>query len=370
MQTTLVEKINLWQLFVLILLFESGSTVVVGVGMEAKQDAWIAVILATFIGLFIFRMYVFILSFKEGKHLFSISEAVLGRRASIVITYVYILYFFYIGARVLRDFLEMIITENFPNTPIEVLAFTFMLAVIYIIYLGPEVLGRTAETFVPYIIIVLILLFVFLIAGGDIQYENLRPILAEGAGPIMETIFPTLIGFPFGETIVFTIIMANSNNFHHVAKVGLGAVLFSGIVLTFFAALTVSVIGVDMAGRAAFPLLNAAREVAFAEFIERVDAIVVFVMMLGIFVKVSLFFYGGLKGLEYIYQIPYRYFTIPSGAFIAIFSVLIASNYAEHLEEGLAFVPLYLHMPLQIYFPFLLAVLIYWKWKKGGENLA
>ncbi|WNF38694.1 endospore germination permease [Bacillaceae bacterium IKA-2] len=364
MKKELVEKISLFQLFVLIIIFQIGSAVVVGVAKEAKQDAWIAILIASVIGALIIYIYSFILSYDEGKNLFEIIGQIFGRIVAIIISFIYITYFFYIASRVLRDFLELLITYIYPNTPIAVLALTFMFVVAYVVYLGPEVIGRTVEAFIPYIVIFLLLTCIFLFAGGEINAANLKPILAEGFAPIFEAIFPGLIGFPFGEAIVLTMIMAISTKFEHVSKVSVGAVITAGILLALIKIIKLSVLGINLSERAAFPLLTAAREISFAEFVERIDSLIIFVMMLGIFIKVSLFFYGGLKGLEYVFKTPYRYFSIPMGILIAIFSILIASNYAEHLEEGLRFVPMYMHMPLQIGIPGILAVIVLWKKKQ------
>ncbi|OIJ08715.1 spore gernimation protein KC [Anaerobacillus arseniciselenatis] len=364
----MVEKISLLQLFILIFLFQIGSAVVVGIAGEAERDAWIAILIATVIGIIIIRLYTYILSYQPGTNLFDIMGQLFGRNASMIISLVYTTYFFYIAARVLRDFMELLITDLFPNTPIEVLSILFMIAVLYVIYLGPEVLGRTAETFFPYIIIFLLLTAIFLLASGDIKMHRLQPILAEGFTPIHDAIFPGLIGFPFGEAIVLTMFMALTNKFQHVTKVSIGAVIATGLTLSTIKIVSISVLGTELSERATFPLLTAAREIAFADFIERIDPIVIFVMMLGIFIKVSVFFFGGLKGLEYVFQVPYRYFSIPIGMIVALFTILIASNYTEHIEEGLQFVPLYLHMPLQIGIPTLLAMIIFikGKQKKGG----
>lgn len=370
MNPNLVEKISLLQLYFLIILFQIGSAVVVGIAMEARQDAWLAILIATAIGVGITYMYLFILSFQEEKNLFEIYGLTAGRYVAILLTFIYIIYFLYIAARVLRDFLELLITDVYPHTPIEVLAISFMLAVIYIIYLGPEVLARISETFVPYIMIFLVALGFFLFAGGDVNFTNLRPILAEGMGPVWEAVFPGLIGFPFGEAIVLTLFMVLSKKKQKTPKITLLAVISTGIILILFKTIKVAVLGVNTVTRSTFPLLMAAREVSFANFIERIDAIVIFVMMLGIFVKVSIFYYGGLKGLEYIFNIPYRYFSIPIGLIVAIFSILISANYSEHIEEGLNFVPMYLHMPLQIGIPLLFAIIIFFKKRqKRGEQL-
>jgi spore germination protein KB len=369
---TQVEKISLLQLYLLIIIFQIGSAVVVGIAQDAKQDAWIAILIASVIGAIIIYVYTFILSYDIGQNLFEITGKLLGKMIATSLSFVYIAYFFYIASRVLRDFLELLTTSIFPSTPIEVLAITFMLVVIYVVYLGPEVIARTAETFAPYIFLFLVLTSIFLLAGGDINFANLEPILPEGFGRVFDVIFPDLIGFPFGEAIVLTIVMASTHKFHHVAKVSIGAVLTTGLLLAVIKIFKLAVLGTNISGRSAFPLLSAGREISFAQFIERVDPIIIFVMMLGIFIKVSLFFFGGLKGLEYIFNIPYRYFTLPIGMVIAIFSILISANYAEHIEEGIRFVPLYMHMPLQIGIPGILALLVLWKKKqaKGGKQVA
>jgi spore germination protein KB len=369
---TQLEKISLLQLYILIIVFQIGSAVVVGVAQDAKQDAWISILIASVIGAIIIYIYSFILSYDIGQNLFEITGKLLGRMIATSLSFVYIAYFFYIASRVLRDFLELLTTTIFPNTPIEVLAITFILVVIYVVYLGPEVIARTAETFAPYIFLFLVLTSIFLLAGGDINFANIEPILPEGFGRVFEAIFPDLIGFPFGEAIVLTMVMASTHKFHHVAKVSMGAVITTGLLLAVIKIFKLAVLGANISGRSAFPLLAAGREISFAQFIERVDPIIIFVMMLGIFIKVSLFFFGGLKGLEYVFNIPYRYFTLPIGMMIAVLSILISANYAEHIEEGIRFVPLYMHMPLQIGIPGLLALLVLWKKKqaKGGKHVA
>ncbi|WP_025025509.1 GerAB/ArcD/ProY family transporter [Caldalkalibacillus mannanilyticus] len=361
-----VEKINMWQLFVLIIVFEIGSAVVVGIATEAGRDAWLAILLATGIGLLLIRLFIYILSAKKGKNLFEIMELILGKYVTLFITGAYILYFLYIASRVLRDFLELLVTDVFPNTPIEVMSILFMLVVIYILYLGPEVLARTTEIFFPYILLLLFVIPIFLMVGEEVQLDYLKPVLAEGFKPIINAIFPALIGFPFGETIVFTLLMSSVTNAKHLPRVGMGAILLSGLILSFFTFLKLTVLGEDMSSRATFPLLNATREISLANFIERLDPLVVFIMMLGIFVKVSVFFFGGLKGLEYIFHIPFRYFSLPIGIILALFAVLISSDFAEHIEEGLEFVPMYLHIPFQVVIPLLLGGLVVWMKKKKG----
>ena len=52
-------------------------------------------------------------------------------------------------------------------------------------------------------------------------------------------------------------------------------------------------------------------------------------MILGILVKSAVYFYVGLKGLEYVFRLPYRYFAVPISMIVAVFSILISNNFAE-----------------------------------------
>lgn len=47
-----VERINEYQHFSLIVLFEIGSTTLFARGIEVKQDAWIAILIAMLMGLY------------------------------------------------------------------------------------------------------------------------------------------------------------------------------------------------------------------------------------------------------------------------------------------------------------------------------
>ncbi len=362
-----IEKISLWQLFILMVNFQIGSAIVVGIGNDAKRDAWLAILIAMAIGVLLMRMYTFILSLAPEKNLYEIMEITFGRTISICLAVIYVEYFFYVASRVLRDFSELLVSMVFPNTPIEFVSVAMMLTISYVIFLGYEVFARTNEIFMPYLYAFLIIISIFLVFGGDIELTNLQPVLAEGIGPIARAVFPDLIGFPFGETVAFMVIMAYANKFTYITKVGITAVIAAGLILSYTAFLRISVLGVNLNERSTFPLLSVSREISIANFIERLDALVVFIMLLGIVAKVGVFFYSGLKGLEHIFQIHYRAFVYPLGTVIAAFSILIATSYVDHIIEGLKIVPLYIHMPMQIGIP-AITLLILWLWRRKGEK--
>lgn len=369
MKNTLLEKISPIQLFILLFLSIQGSAVVVGVGNEAKQDAWIAVFIATCIGIGLFLLYFAISTMHPNKTLFEIMEVAFGRKISVGLSLLFIEFFFYVASRVLRDFCELISTVSFSNTPITVLAVVFAIVISYILYLGIEVLGRTSEIFFPYTTGFLFLITIFLYFGKQVHLEYIKPILAHGVKPLAQAIFPGLMTFPFGEVFVFTSILGFVQPYQKARKAGLISVITTGLVLTYYSFIKIAVLSQEVNQNSIFPLLSATRQVSLANFIERIDALVVFVVMMGIFIKVSIFLFAALKGIEFITKLPYRLFVVPVCLLNAVISVLIATNYEEHIKEGLKIVTKFLHFPLTIIFPVILYLTLLWKRKRGkGGN--
>lgn len=362
------EYISSIQLFILIHLFQIGSAVVVGIGDDAKQDAWLAVLAASMIGVALMFLYVKILELSSQNCLYSALISLLGKPVGKGIVFLYVVYFLYIATRVLRDFCELVNTVIYPNTPIEVIAILFLLAIMYYLYHGIEASARSILIFMPYLIGFLVAIVLLLWINGSVNLENIRPVLAHGFTPVATAIYPGLITFPFGESIVFLCLMSFVKQKKYLFKTTGMAVLLSGVVLSFFTMLKLAVLGVEHAASASFPLLSAIRTISIANFLERLDALVVFVILIGIFIKVFLFTLGALKGVEYLSSIPYRFFILPFGGMLSLFMTLIADNYAEHLQEGLRFVPYYLHLPLQYGIPLLLFLSLSIKQKWGGKQ--
>ena len=361
----LKENISLTQLFTIMVNFLLGSAIVLGIGKEAKQDVWIAIGIATLIGIGLMYFYYSLNRLLPNKNLFEMMEYCFTRPIAIFMSFGYSTYFFFLSCRVIRDFAELIASAILPVTPIEVIVLTFMVVIAYIVYLGLEVLGRVTEIFTPYLLGLIILLAILLIVSGEIELHNVEPVLGDGLKPVVKTIFPSLISFPFGELVVFTVILSSVTEFKKSKKVSLISVLVAGGLLVLASLLMLFTLGADVMQNANFPLLSAAKRVSIGNFIERIDPIVVFIMMLGILVKSAVYLYGGLKGLEYVFRVPYRYFVFPISMIIAIFSILTSANFAKFLDWQVTLTH-YLNPPIQLAIPSVIMVILIWKSKKNN----
>lgn len=90
----LKENISLSQLAALIFNFYIGSAIAIGLGLQAKEDAWIVILISLAIGLILSLFYYYIGSLLPGKNLYQIFEYCFKRPIAIFISMVYIVFFF------------------------------------------------------------------------------------------------------------------------------------------------------------------------------------------------------------------------------------------------------------------------------------
>lgn len=350
------EKISKRQLFSLMVLFEIGSAIVVGLGMKAKQDAWLAILLGMIGGLALFLIYGYLFQCYSNMPLTIYIEKIMGKYIGKVVALAYNLYFIYIAARVLRDFGELTKTTILHETPLVAINFLFVLIVGYGCYLGIEVLARTGEIFFIIIMILGILFTALVFISGLPKVNNLLPVLENGWGPVLSTTFPLTLSFPFGEMIVFTMLLPYLNQPKKAIRTGLLAILLSGLILSWIIAINISVLGVFNVEQATFPLSKTIEKISIGDFIQRLDAMGVVMLVVGGFFKCGIFFYAALIGLADLFKVKkYQTLIIPCGIILVISSLYIADNYVKHIEIGLEKVPIYLHIPFQIIIPIILA---------------
>ncbi|MBZ4644890.1 MAG: spore germination protein [Petroclostridium sp.] len=149
-------RISKHQLFCLIILFEIGSTTLFALGIDAKQDAWIAILVAMLIGFVLLWLYTGLQKYFPEKNFAQIIITLLGKVIGMPLVFFYGLYFIYISTRNFRDFGELLVSTFLVETPQIFILIIFMLVVLYILFLGLETMGRTSEIMLPTILFFII----------------------------------------------------------------------------------------------------------------------------------------------------------------------------------------------------------------------
>ncbi|MCP3764767.1 spore germination protein [Domibacillus sp. A3M-37] len=363
-------KISAYQFFVLIIFFELGTALFLPVGITARQDIWLAFLVGMAGGFCLYLVYYGLYLYYPEIPLTEYAQKILGKALGRILAFLYVLYFMYLAARVVRDFGELLIINFFPDTPLFVVNALLVLVIMYTVSKGIEVLARTGELLFPLLIFIFLSSLLLLGLSGVIQHANIKPVLEEGYLPVLKTAFKETLYFPFGEVLVFAMILPYLNRPKKAKQTGLFALAVSGLILALTKALNVSVLGVDLVQRSDFPLLSAIQTIEVAEFLERLDIFFLLTTLITVFFKVSVYFYAAVTGAANLFAIKKSsQLVYPFGAVLLFLSITMASNYTEHIQEGLHIVPLYMHLPFQVIIPAFFLVIAFFKNKnKTGQN--
>ncbi|MBZ5753214.1 GerAB/ArcD/ProY family transporter [Metabacillus rhizolycopersici] len=346
-------KISIIQLFAMMFIFDLGTALVISYGIDAKKDAWLAILLGMFGGIVFFFIYYFLFRQYSNLPLTGYTRKIFGKYLGWIIGLLYIIYFLYTINQNIRSFGELLVSSTMPETPLLVITILLVLTICYVLYLGIEVLGRTAEVFIVILILFGLLGNLLVFFSGNIEINNIQPFFEYGWKPILTTALFETSPFPFGQMVVFTMLLPYLNRPELVKKVWLSALITSGLSLCWTASLNIAVLGIEEVERSTFPLLITIGKVNLFNFIQRLDAIVVFTLLITVFFKISIFFYCALIGIVDLFKLKnHQQIILPIGC-ILIFGSMMASNFSEHKEKDE-----YLDNYISVYFYIIIPLLM------------
>jgi spore germination protein KB len=354
------ETISSLQLFYILMGFEFGTAIILGIGSAAKQDVWIVILVASVTSLVLMSIYIKLSSFYPNYTLVQMLRELLGKFLAYPIIVIYIVYFIYIAGRVSRDFGELMVSTILVETPIVVVIGSLMVLLIYCLRGGIETFGRMGEVVFPLFMFSLVIIWILLVTVKSFNIANLTPILGNGLKPILKEVFPNTLTFPFGESFVILMFIPFLNNKKNAGKIGFAVILIGGFLLSINSVLILSVLGPEIYEKDFFPLLSATRLVSIADFLERFDAIIILMMISGVFFKVGMFTFGAAVGISQLFNMKNtKSILLALGTILIPLSLLIGSDFISFLEIGFEIITTYVHPVVQIIIPFVLLCIGY-----------
>lgn len=350
------------EIFSLMINFLLGSTIVVGWNFETKQDVWITILLSLGFGIGIFYFYLMLHSIGKWGNLIQLLELGFGRWISKLLGFIYCLYFIYIAGRVLKDFTFFVSQVLFHNIPFVIISITLLLVVSYSCYLGIEATARSSVILCVFSGFFIFILMAFGYLSPYFELSHLTPVFRTSWKNIFSSVFPTGLTFPYGELIVFTMLFPYANNKKSLRKYGWISVCTTGMLLLLAGEMIVGLLNSETVNMYVFPFVKALELTSVLEFLPHMEIFAVILNLIGGFVKISIFMYGGLMILANIFPKtkPNRRIMV-TAVLTFLFTFTLSKNIIQHLFIGLKIVPLYLHIPLQFIIPGILVICLFVK---------
>ena len=347
------ERITDKEAICLIIVFVMGSSLILGVGGDAKNDGWISGIVGFIMVIPMLIVYSRILTLHQGKDLFDILNITLGKIAGKIFAILYIWYAFHLGAIVLRNFGEFINIVAMPETPMFVTLLCMGIVCIIAGRLGIEVLGRTCTYFLPLLFFILIVVQVLAIPQLHLNY--MKPILGNGITPVLKGGF-SAFSFPFAETVLFTGVFCSLKTKKSPSKVYFWGIMISASIIIIVTIRNIATLG-NMLDSFYFPSYAAVSRISIGEFVQRIEVTVSIVFIFGVFVKSSVCLLVVCNGIGKMFNlVDYRSIVIQTGLLMIYFSYTIYDNSMDMKEWAFKVYPFYA-FPMQVIIPIIIWLL-------------
>jgi spore germination protein KB len=290
----------------------------------AKQDLWISPVWAlsglitALVALRLHNMY-------PGHNIVQACERIVGRLPGKMIGLVILLIYLYLNGIIIREYSEFLVGAFLYQTPLIVISGSMVLVCALAVRGGVEIVGRFAELFLPAFLV--LLLFILIPIIPDLRASNMLPVMGEGIMPsikgsgILQALFSEYI------TVSFLLpFVADRENATKSTLISLFGVIFTLVISNL---MTLLLLG-EITGNYTYPFLLLSRYISLAEFFAHLEALFMAVWVLGVFVKICVFFYVSVLGVaQWLNLSDYKPIVFPLGFILTLLSIWVASNLQE-----------------------------------------
>ncbi|MEZ0536746.1 endospore germination permease [Caldicellulosiruptoraceae bacterium PP1] len=326
------DKISSFQVFILNL------SVIIGVGILtmpaaitkfAKTDAWLSLTIGALLSVLLFLFLFKVSQLNPDVTLVEIMNNAFGKVISIILSFIYVIYFLIliaIEARVVADTTKEFI---FELTPVEVLIIIYLFTCSYITRYGIEAVARICEILMPLVIIIIPLLTIFIYSKLD--FTRLLPILTTKWTDIVKGSFTTIFSFIGYEIILF--LSPYIRRKEKVVKYSLASFLIIFFIYELLLVFSIADFGVKELQIMSWPTMSLLRDVTALEVvIERPEIFIITFWLISAYTTTIIAIIINAIILARIFNTKEHNFFVFAQIPLVYIINLIPSNYNETLK--------------------------------------
>ena len=306
--------------------FTLGSALVLGSGLQGKQDSWISIILAVILTIPLAMMYARTLSLFPGNDVFDISRIVFGKVIGKIFSILFIMFAFFLATIVLKVFGFFINTMSLPETPQIIPMIMLGILTTFGVKEGIESLSRWSEFFLNFLVAYVVITFSLLLNKMDIN--NILPVMYNGVKPVIVGAISG-ITYPFAETVVMLMVFPNLKTRKSPYKVFLWSLFISGI-LVFTATLRSLLTLGSEAANLYFPPYVITGRINIGDFLQRLEILVAIVLLIAGYMQIATCILAACRGIAKLFECDdYRFIVWPVSLIMINYSYFILKNTIE-----------------------------------------
>lgn len=315
-------KITNNQIFSLTASFTCGSAILVipasAAGL-AKQDAWIAMILAVICGLFDIGLFRFLWSKHSGITFIEIIIEIFGKWVGSLIAWLFVFFCLLSGSQALWYMGDFVTVEAFYETPQIFINMVFLAAAVIAILYGLEAIARSYEIFIPFIFVLFLLSMILVLPNAKI--DNLLPVFEKGITQLLKGSFYLSTYLLFPTVIMLMVFPPHTDNKLEARRAFVKGYLWGGFLVFISIFLSILVLGSTITASSQFPVYLLAREISLGIIFTRLEFIIAAVWVITLLSRVLFYFYAGSLGLSQLLKLKdYKRIALPLAMIVLILS--------------------------------------------------
>lgn len=299
------DRAMIWTIF----LFIIGESSIFSVGLGAKRDLWISIIISIIISCIISLIYIKLSTIFFNKNIIDIIFLCFNRYLATILVILLVYYAIFLAEVAMIDYGQFMSTMFFNRTPSIIFTGSYMLLAAIFVKSSEDGIFKWGE----FLFLIPITMLILVIIGTlkIIDFKNISPIFENGITPIIRNAFD-IAQFPFCEIIVFTMVLDKFKEKKSPKRVYIKSIVYAGIFIFLDNVDNILVLGIDGIATEFYPSHLTATRAEFGAFIRGIEALASCIYILGGFVKICICIWAACKGVASIFKLKeYRYFVMP-----------------------------------------------------------
>ncbi len=324
------------QIECVMIMFWSGSLVILTYNTSAKQDVWISVLIAAIMILPNLALFSRIIKLYPGLNLYDIIIKICGKIAGKIVCFIYLIFSLHLGSMVVNTFNGFIHTMNTPETPPILTGAMVIALAAWAAKNGPENIARLAKYTWP-------ILLVSISATFFIAIKNMNP---NNLMPLLEADFKSLLAgasfyytLPLGEGVLCLCFFSAVDKKVTAFKVFVQGLIWFIVLLLLIVLRNIMVLGFPSDIQFYYPSYQAVSILSVGEFFTRMEVLIGINLMLAGFIKICVCVYCSSLGLTKLLNFSdQKQAVIPCALIIFTFAGLLTSssiqyaNFTKHYQ--------------------------------------
>lgn len=285
-------RISSIQLLLLLIITDASTAFLYGPAAAIQltgRDSWLSVsVFSSIFGLAVALVCIGLARRFPQQTFTEYLPQILGSIPGKILAAIYTAVFIHYTAVIINEGSTFIHVALLRETPVVVLEVIGALAAIYVVYLGIEVIARQNEIVWP--VWTFSLLIILILVAKEINPDNLRPFLENGIMPVIKG---GAVTSPFrGEIFLLLMLFPYLNQKQEALKTAGYYVLAQAVLPGIITATIIGVFGDTVPTYMIFPTYSLARYISVAQFLERIQILMVVMWMAGVIIKAAVFYHS------------------------------------------------------------------------------